>query len=94
MDGAIVFSVQKMIKSTKFNENHNFENLVKYMAKGHTVATGGHRWHPLANEWCQKLRNQILVTEKKFGAPPAHGFWVIYDKPLGGTYVPPIPTKG
>ena len=65
------------------------------MAIGHPVATGGHRWHPPANEWYQKLQNQILATEKKFGAPPAHGFWDLYDKPLGGgTYVPPYPYEG
>ena len=41
-----------------------------------------------SNEWCQNLRNQILVTEKNCG------FWEIFWKPRGGSYAPPCPYEG
>ena len=52
------------------------------------VGTRGHRWDRPAGERCQNLQNQILVPEKKNGAPPAHGFREISRRPRGRSYAP------
>ena len=60
------------------------------------VATAylGTLWDRPTGEWCQNLRNQILVTEKNLVRLRRTVSEKFPENLEGGSYAPPVPTKG